>query len=213
MRAAFFDVDVPGYENKDLLGKTGKYLRDFMPAARAVHEGLFGISALAISEKNVALDNAQDSFNRWLRKNRPDDFGRRGRPEEQRAFRDSMRAVMDEVAAGKTWEDEDLVDAVVNAEAARLAAGEKKQTAKREQGGKGRTTPSEAYREARSIVAASLRKMLPSPGEFTTEQVESLTKHLGEGNLQTLRDYDAVIDLLAKRVRRTNLRRAVEERR
>lgn len=215
LRASMFDVDVPGYENKDLLGKTAKYLRDVMPAAKTIHEGAFGIGALAISEKNKDLDEAQDSYYRWARENRPQDFVARARTEEQRAFRDSMRAVMDKVAADKQWTDDELVDAVVDAEAARLAAIEASKTQKSEQGERVRKSPTENYKEARAAVVASLRarKMLPEPGEMSTEQVKALERHLGEKHLQTLRDYDEVIDVLAKRVRSANLRREIETRR
>jgi len=207
------DVDVPGYENKDTLGKTAKYLRDVMPAARAIHEGLFGISALAISEKNIGLDNAQDSYYRWLRENRPQDFGNRVRSEEQRAFRDSMRSVMDLVAAGKNWTDDEVVDAVIDAESERLSSINAKQETAKEQGERKKLTRTQAYKEARSSVAASLRsrKMLPKPGEFSTEQTDKLSAFLGEKNLQTLRDHDEVVDLLAKRVMGANLRVRVLE--
>ena len=201
-------VDVPGYANMDMLGKTAKYLRDTMPAARAVHEGLFGLSTLAITDKNVELDNAQDSFNRWMRDNHPEKFKSRGGSEDGRAFRDSMRAVMDRVAAGKTWTDDELVDAVVQAEAARMEASGEKQTRTRDQGGKSFDSEWARYKEARATVAAAIanRKMLPKPGEMTTAEVESLMRHLGEKNVQTLRDYDAVLDVIAKRVKNANLR-------
>lgn len=216
VRSAFFDVDVPGYENKDLLGKTAKYLRDIMPAARAVHEGLFGISALAISEKNVALDNAQDSYYRWLRENKPQTFSKRGGTEEEIAWRNSMRSVMDLVASGKDWTDEQLVDAVIDAEAAKMTAMQATEALASDQGAKRSElrSPSELYKEARAAVVGSLRtrKMLPQPGEFTSEEVDSLTRHLGEKNLQTLRDFDEVLDLLAKRVKGANLRTQVRER-
>lgn len=216
VRSAFFDVDVPGYENKDLLGKTAKYLRDVMPAARAVHEGLFGISALAISEKSVALDNAQDSYYRWLRENKPQTFSKRGGTEEEIAWRNSMRSVMDLVASGKDWTDEQLVDAVIDAEAAKMTAMQATEALASDQGAKRSElrSPSELYKEARAAVVGSLRtrKMLPQPGEFTSEEVDSLTRHLGEKNLQTLRDFDEVLDLLAKRVKGANLRTQVRER-
>lgn len=216
MRSAFFDVDVPGYENKDLLGKTAKYLRDVMPAAKAVHEGLFGSSLLAISEKSIPLDNAQDSYYRWLREHKPEQFAARGGTEEEIAWRNSMRSVMDLVAAGKDWTDEKLVDAVIDAEAAKMSALMAKRELAADQGAKRSElrTPSQIYADARSAVVSSLRarKMMPQPGEFTAEEIESLSRHLGDKNLQTLRDFDEVLDVLAKRVKGANLRSAVSSR-
>lgn len=216
MRSAFFDVDVPGYENKDLLGKTAKYLRDVMPAAKAVHEGLFGSSLLAISEKSIPLDNAQDSYYRWLREHKPEQFAARGGTEEEIAWRNSMRSVIDLVAAGKDWTDEKLVDAVIDAEAAKMSALMAKRELAADQGAKRSElrTPSQIYADARSAVVSSLRarKMMPQPGEFTAEEIESLSRHLGDKNLQTLRDFDEVLDVLAKRVKGANLRSAVSSR-
>lgn len=205
---ALSDQDVPGYENKDALGKTAKYLRDFMPAAKAVHEGLFGSSLLAISDKNIELDNAQDSRNRWLREHRPADFGARGGTEEDRAFRDRMRGVMDRIAAGKEWTDDDLVAAVIDAEAA-------KQQAATDQGERTHVSAYQRYIDARDSVAESLRsrKMLPRPGAYTNAELESLQAHLGEKNWQTLQNFDTVLDLIAKRVKSANLRTQVNEKR
>lgn len=188
-------------------------LQSALPAAKAVNEGLFGAAALAISDKNIQLDNAQDSYYRWLRANRPGDFGKRGGTEEQRQFRDAMREVVDRVAAGKEWGDQELVEAIVEAQAVRLRNAEATRERKAEQGE--RPKYANLYNEARAAVVASLRsrKILPEPGEFPTEQVAALRAHLGEKNLQTLRDYDAVLELLAKRVQNANLRRQVEERR
>lgn len=218
MRSAFFGVDVPGYENKDLLGKTAKYLRDVMPAAKAIHEGLFGASMLAISEKSIELDNAQDSYYRWIREHRPEEFAKRGGDTaETRAWRDSMRSVMDLVAAGKTWTDEDLVAAVVDAEAAKMAEIEAKQNLASEQGAKAskRRSLSEIYRDARQAVSSSLRtrQMLPNPGEMSNEELDSLMRHLGDKNAQTLRDYDEVLEVMAKRVHGANLRGQANARR
>lgn len=209
--------DVPGYENKGTLGKTAKYLRDVIPAAKAVHEGLFGSSMLAITDKSIALDNAQDSYYRWLRERRPDEFkSRRAGTDEERAWRDSMRSVMDLVMAGKDWSDEDVVNAVVDAQAAKMTALEAKQEQAREQGQKPSKlrTASELYRDARQAVASSLRtrQMLPKPGEMPTEDVDSLMRHLGDKNAQTLRDYDEVLEALAKRISETDLRRRIADR-
>lgn len=214
MASAFFDVEKPGYEGKDLLGKTAKYLRDSMPAAKAVHEGLFGMAALAISDKNIELDNAQDSRNRWVREHRPGDLDSKRPDEETREWRQSMRAVMDKVAAGKRWTDDELVAAVVDAESARMRDFMERDAALREQGGRSHLSAYEAYKQARQSVAASLRdrKMLPKPGDYPTAQVESLMRHLGEKNVQTLRDFDEVLELLAKRVQNANLRGAANER-
>lgn len=206
--AALSGVDVPGYQGMTKLQVAGKYVRNVMPAARAVHEGLFGLSALAITDKNIELDNAQDSYYRWARENRPEGLGRSNAAEEGRAWRDSMRRVMDQAMAGKTWDDDSLVAAVVEAQSAKMQQILTKQDETRAQGGRSNVSPYEAYKQARAAVAASLRsrKMLPEPGSMPTAQMESLMAHLGDKNVQTLRDFDAVLDLLAKRISSANLR-------
>lgn len=214
LAAVVWNSDKPGYENKDLLGKTAQYVRNMLPAAKAIHEGLFGMAALAVSEKNVELDNAQDSMNRWLRENKPEEFKTRRRPEETREARDSIRRVMDLVAADRTWSDEDLVSAVIDAEAARLAVIENDLAEEAKQGKPRYQSISMSYKEARNRVAASILKhrMLPEPGKYSTEEVESLYRHLGDKNVQKLRDFDTVLELLAKRVRGVYLHGAARER-
>lgn len=183
-----------------------------MPAAKAVNEGLFGLSAIALTDKNPELDNAQDSYNRWVRDHRPSEFSQLNSTEEQKQFRESMRTVIERVDAGKDWGDEDLVNAVVEAEAVRLRNFQKTREQETEQGK--RPKPSDLYKEARESVVASIRrrKVLPEPGKFTTEEVQSLEQHLGEKHLQTLRDYDSVLDILAQHVKRADLRRLAQER-
>lgn len=186
--------------------------QQLLPAAKAVNEGLFGLSAIALTDKNPELDNAQDSYNRWVRDHRPSEFSQLNSTEEQKQFRESMRTVIERVDAGKDWGDEDLVNAVVEAEAVRLRNFQKTREQETEQGK--RPKPSDLYKEARESVVASIRrrKVLPEPGKFTTEEVQSLEQHLGEKHLQTLRDYDSVLDILAQHVKRADLRRLAQER-
>lgn len=183
-----------------------------VPAVKAVNEGLFGAAVLAITDKDVQLDNAQDSYYRWLRDNRPKDFNKRRGGEEGEQFREAMRAVIDRVAAGESFDDQSLVDAVIEAEAVKMQSEETSRAQTEEQGGK--RDRSDVYKDARASVVSSLRsrKILPEPGKFTTKEAQSLERHLGEKNLQTLRNFDEVLELLAKRVHSANLRGDAEER-
>lgn len=215
VRAGIGGMDVPGYENTNLLSATGKYLRNVMPAARTIHEGLFGSSALAISDKNPELDNAQNSLYRWLRANDPAKMASVGgadRETETRGFRDAMRRVADRINAGKGWDDDTLVGAVVDAEAARMRVDTKERRQAVEQGARPHGSLFEDYQHARQSVVSSLedRKMLPKPGTYSTDLMRSLEAHLGPVHMQTLRDYDTVLDALAKRVKNANLRAQVD---
>lgn len=200
--------DVPGYENMSFLEKVGKYTRDVLPAARAVHEGLFGISALAITGKDPALDGALDSYYRWRRQHKPLPEG--SDEPDTRAWRDAMRLVVEHTMAGKTWTDQQVVDAVVSAEAAKMTLAEAP-TAEGKPGLRG----ADAYSAARNAVVASLRQrqILPDPKskELSPAEAASLYSHLGERNIQILRDFDTALETLARRVKGGSRREKVDE--
>lgn len=206
-------MDVPGYENKDLLGKVAKYVQTITPAVRAANNGLFGMSALALSDKNPELDMAQKSYYRWVRENHPELLASAGgtdREAETRDFRDRMHGVIDKIAAGQTWDDDTLVNAVVDAEAAKMQANLAQGERRREQGGRGESSY-QAYKDARESVAASIRShIILKPGTFTTEERQQLEQHLGARHLQTLQDFNAVLESVAKRVSYASLRSRME---
>lgn len=186
-------ADVPGYENKDLLGKVAQYGRNVAPAAKMIHEGLFGISALAFASDNPELDAALDSMTRWRRDNGRIDSGGTALLAESREYRDAMRAVVNKVRDGQFYGDEELMEAIVAAQIAHVD-----QTI-----ASGITEPG-AFQKARQAVAASLRAMRSMPSDrdrtMTPELRASLSAHLGEKNEATLVDYDFILDLLANRI-------------
>jgi hypothetical protein len=123
------------------------------------------------------------------------------KPEETREWRNAIRDVVDRLMAGKDWSDHDLIDAIVDAQAAKM----------REETGEGKPV---SYKEARSAVATAIlaKRLLPDPKgrKFTQEQIDSLMRHLGTKHVETLRAWDRTLDMLARRVRSANFRAQAE---
>lgn len=191
--------DVPGYEGKTGWQALAKYITNVAPLARGLDKGLFGLGVLAITEKDKDLDDAQDSYYRWLFKNAPPDGG--DRSELGKEWRDSMRKVVDQVQAGKSYGDEDLMDALVEAQMAHVDKSVDAAERSMELGEKPKPV---SVRDAKTAMAASLRARqffsAQKMSKLTAEQVKSLQAHLGEENVARLKDYDTILEALAKRV-------------
>jgi hypothetical protein len=191
--------DVPGYEGKTGWQALAKYITNVAPIARGLDKGLFGLGVLAITEKDKDLDDAQDSYYRWLFKNAPPDGG--DRSELGKEWRDSMRKVIDQVQAGKSYGDDELMDALVDAQMAHMGKADAAADRAVELGVKPKPV---SVRDAKTAMAASLRARQffseQKMSKLTAEQVKSLHAHLGEENVERLQDYDTILDALAKKV-------------
>mgnify|MGYP006921291679 CR=1 FL=1 len=210
LRSLIVDADVPGYSGLTAIEKVGKFLVDTTPAARNITEGLFGLSAIALTDKNPQLDAALDSFGRWRRANEPQG-GSFVTDEANRPLRDAMRAVVERVQAEPGFTDRDMIRAMVKDEdfrAALVGAGAAAMDAQEARGEKPRAVV------AMQDVASRLRakKVLPSDEakSWTPQERASLFQFLGEKNTEMLRAYDRAIDLLADRIERLNIRKEIE---
>ena len=98
-----------------------------------------------------------------------------------------MRKVVDRVMSGDSWTDEQLVDALMEAEAAAEREAEK---------------GSEPFtmRDIRNRVADSIRARKTLPKKLSEEGQNSLESHLGPDHYQALEDFDYVLEALAKHV-------------
>lgn len=179
--------NVPGYEGKTFAGKVSKYLQEFTPLASTMHRGLFGLGMLAITEHDPALDAANRSLWRWKSENPEYAKGRLVSSEASAEFRSAMRKVVDRVMSGDSWTDEQLVDALMEAEAAAEREAEK---------------GSEPFtmRDIRNRVADSIRARKTLPKKLSEEGQNSLESHLGPDHYQALEDFDYVLEALAKHV-------------
>lgn len=191
--------DVPGYEGKTGWQALAKYITNVAPLARGLDKGLFGLGVIAITEKDKDLDDAQDSYYRWLFKNAPPEGG--DRSELGKEWRDSMRKVVDQVQAGKFYGDDDLMDALVDAQMAHVDRSVSAADRAVELGQKPKPV---SVRDAKTAMAASLRARKffseQKMSKLTADQVKSLHAHLGEENEQRLKDYDTILEALAKKV-------------
>lgn len=210
LRSLIVDADVPGYSGLTAIEKVGKFLVDTTPAARNITEGLFGLSAIALTDKNPQLDAALDSFGRWRRANEPQG-GSFVTDEANRPLRDAMRAVVERVQAEPGFTDRDMIRAMVKDEdfrAALVGAGAAAMDTQEARGEKPRAVV------AMQDVASRLRakKVLPSDEakSWTPQERASLFQFLGEKNTEMLRAYDRAIDLLADRIERLNIRKEIE---
>jgi hypothetical protein len=191
--------DVPGYEGKTGWQALAKYITNVAPLARGLDKGLFGLGVIAITEKDKDLDDAQDSYYRWLFKNAPPEGG--DSSELGKEWRDSMRRVVDQVQAGKFYGDDDLMDALVDAQMAHVDRSVAAAERAVELGQKPKPV---SVRDAKTAMAASLRSRKffseQKMSKMTADQVKSLQAHLGEENVQRLKDYDTILEALAKKV-------------
>lgn len=187
VRSTVLGANVPGYEGKSLAGKVSKYLQEFTPLASTLHRGLFGLSALAITEHDPALDAAQRSLWRWGADNPDYVKGRFTSKEKTAEFRSAMRKVVDRVMSGDTWTDEQLSDALLEAEMAAQDEADK-------------AGEPVTMREIRNRVAASLRERKMLPKKLPQEIQENMEDHLGADHYQTLQDYDRVLEAMARHV-------------
>jgi hypothetical protein len=174
-------------KDEGLLNSVGHYLKTVMPLSKDIPDGIFGITALAVSGHNVELDRSLESAYRWLPANHPSDSP--PDTKETHAFRLAMRKVMDEVTAGRLQGGD---PAIANGIRAAISA-----KIQQEQAGGNPVSVDQAMRS----VAESLRghKILPpeSGAGWTKAQREDFHAHLGEKHWQTLQNYDAGLDYLA----------------
>lgn len=187
VRSTVLGANVPGYEGKSFAGKVSKYLQEFTPLASTLHRGLFGLSALAITEHDPALDAANRSLWRWMADNPDYAKGKFVSKEASAEFRSSMRKVVDRVMSGDTWTDEQLSDALLEAEMAAQDEADK-------------AGEPVTIREIRNRVAKSLRARKAIPPKMPQAVQESFEDHLGADHYQTLQDYDRVLEAMARHV-------------
>jgi hypothetical protein len=174
-------------KDEGLLNSVGHYLKTVMPLSKDIPDGIFGITALAVSGHNIELDRSLESAFRWLPANHPSDSA--PDTKETHAFRLAMRKVMDEVTAGRLQGGD---PAIANGIRAAISA-----KIQQEQAGGNPISVDKAMQ----AVAESLRghKILPpeSGAGWTKAQREDFHAHLGEKHWQTLQNYDAGLDYLA----------------
>jgi hypothetical protein len=187
VRSTVLGANVPGYEGKSFAGKVSKYLQEFTPLASTLHRGLFGLSALAITEHDPALDAANRSLWRWMADNPDYAKGKFVSKEASAEFRSAMRKVVDRVMSGDTWTDEQLSDALLEAEMAAQDEADK-------------AGEPVTIREIRNRVAKSLRARKVIPPKLPEAVQSSLEDHLGADHYQTLQDYDRVLEAMARHV-------------
>jgi hypothetical protein len=182
--AALAGADMPGYEGMTQLQKVGKFVRTELPAAQSFHRGLFGIAALALSDRPPELQSAFDAVHRWERKRGiPRIRSDRSEP-DRRAWLDAMRKVMAKVEAGGQWGEVELMDALEEAD---------------------------IFGEDQHSIARSLRArktfsgdLDPTSESYNEEKGESLRAYLGPDHTDTLEAFDATLEYLAERWERAH---------
>lgn len=187
---ALAGLDVPGYENKNGWQKVSHYVAGQMPLAKAAHDGLFGISVLALGEEDPALTRAINSAIRWRMDNKP--FAHGDRAPEGRDFRDSIRGIVDDIRAGKLYGDEAIMEQVQKAIQSKFDQAS--------EAGQPMTVS-----KAKQAIADAIdgKRFIPSPTTigWTQAQREAFYAHLGDANWQLLQQHDAVLHYMAKRIR------------
>jgi hypothetical protein len=171
--------DVPGYEDMTSLQKVGKFIRQGVPAAAAVHRGLFGIAATAISDRPPELQNARDAMYRWEQMNGPASTPDPRQP-DQIQWLDAMREVTKSVEKGGNWGDNELMDAMEKASIF----------------GKDKNSIAESLR-AKEVFKGPLDPR--SRKSFDQAKYDSLVSYLGPQHTATLEAFDATLEYLAKR--------------
>lgn len=165
------------YRDQDLQARVGRYFLQKVPAARAIRQGL---AAAGLADANPQLEAAMAGAARWKRDELGWDQRQSFREEDTRKqFRTKMRAAV-------TALQKNDLDTYLE----RLAEAVNEAT---ELGGKTKPT---------ARVASSLRgrRILRTPdgADLTPEQLDALSKRIGENAMERLRYYDATLEGMAK---------------